>query len=592
MPSVQLIQLPLHPGTAWEPTGNIPLAPAELAAAAGLPPDSVFPGVMADSLGDRALLEELQRRNPDIIAVTLYLWNRERTINLIRKFKELKPEVLAVAGGPEVTADNRMLLSEGSIDLFVAGEGETHAGKVLNMDSLRELISAGVRLLGPVVDTSPPDRWPDPYENGYLIPLAGGSAHVETQRGCGCLCSYCAYRRTSPVPRVMSSEKAVRKIGKLMELGASELVFLDPTFNARNDLDHLLREMAAMKLDCFAEVRGELLKPSDAEGMKAAGFNSLETGLQTMNSQVLGRVGRGGSPEKILQGAEYLRDSGITPVIDLILGLPGDDPLNIEKAAEELARRNISEQVQTFCLSVLPGTALRAEAAELGIQYSSRAPYCVTQSGQFSLEDLMRSRDRVSDILGYDADPPPRPALCDGFPGAEIFTPESPSKLESSSLRHGVLRIVTDNPWEFRESIVSRAAMRRKADPFCPVDVVIDSRREFPLDLLEMISELPEPECYDAEKARIYGVPSLIRVAVISQRNADRSWLEECSRLAVTVVRSKQASALPGGEIGLLLEGSYDLPTLSALYSQAPHLVFFRDFDLERLWNLDVLGLG
>ena len=592
MTRVQLLQLPLHPTNVWEPTGNIPLAPARLAAAAGLPPDTVFPGDLLSSLGDRALLEELHRRQPEVIGVTLYLWNRDRTVHLLREYRTLDNSVLVVAGGPEVTADNHILLDERSIDLFVAGEGESRAGEVLNPESLRKLLDSGERFIPPIVDTSPPDRWPDPYETGHIYPSPGGSVHMETQRGCSCLCSYCAYRRTSPVPRITPAETSLKKIRGLLEKGATEFVFLDPTFNARNDLHVLLEGMAGMDAECFAEVRGDLISGSDASAMKSAGFGSLEVGLQTMSEVVLRSVGRGGSPGKIIRGADLLKQEGITPVIDLILGLPDDRPENVENAAETLLAKHLNEQVQTFCLSVLPGTALRLEADTLGIRYMDRPPYIATRSGRYTLSNLLEARERISDILGYDADPPPRPVLCDNFPGTEIFHPENPGGSTACFPRHGVLRILSNDPWTYREEIMGKILQRREIDPSCPLDVILETENEFPLDLLDHIRAVPEPSCYDREKAFIYNVPSLIRTAVVAGKNAAPQWLDECSHTSVTVVRSETATSLFGGRIGILLEGEHDLSELLALYGNAPELVFFRDFNLEKLWNLDVLELG
>lgn len=593
MHTVQLIQLPLHPSSAWEPTGNIPLASGLLAAAALLPVESIFPEELLNTLGDSALLEELKRRDPVLIGVTLYLWNKDRTLHLLRGLKHWKPELLIVAGGPEVTSDNHTLLTSTSIDLFVAGEGESYARDVLSPVKLREIIATGTKLLGPVVDTDPPDRWPDPYETGYLSPPDGGSVHIESQRGCQCLCSYCAYRRTSPVPRIIPAEKVLKKIRMLHEKGADELVFLDPTFNSRPDLMILLKGMSQLNIDCFAEVRSDLINSSvTSNALAEAGFNSLEVGLQTMSRKVLHSVGRGGNPISVLKGASLLKESGITPIIDLILGLPGDNPGNIEQAATELVARGLHEQVQTFCLSVLPGTDLRANAEALGILFDERPPYSVTQSGSYSLRNLLLAREKVSDILGYDADPPPRPVLTDAFPEMEVFIPRKNEKHTSPSVRHGVLRIVTDDPWVHREAIVNKVKARRSSDPYCPLDVVIQSRKCFPLDLIDMLNELSEPECYTSRKAEIYQVPGLLRLAVIMPRTANPGWLSECSDLVVTVVETDTPVSLPGGRIGLLLKGIHDLSRLSALYSQAPHLVFFAEQELEILWSLEVLGLG
>jgi len=58
------------------------------------------------------------------------------------------------------------------------------------------------------------------------------------------------------------------------------------------------------------------------------------------------------------------------------------------------------------------------------------------------------------------------------------------------------------------------------------------------------------------------------------------------------VLSTSVPRALPGGRTGILIGGSWDLSELEGLYGAAPELVFFRDSQLERLWNLEVLGLG
>jgi radical SAM superfamily enzyme YgiQ (UPF0313 family) len=593
MYSIQLIQLPLHPSTGWEPTGNIPLAPAVMAAAAGLSIESVFPESLLNTLGDTALFEELKSRNPELMGVTLYLWNKNRSLNLIRKLKLWNPDLLVVAGGPEVTADNLSLLQETSVDLFVAGEGESFAVDVLSPDKLRSILSTGRKLLGPIAGADLPDHWPDPYETGHLSIETGSAIHLESQRGCSSMCSYCAYRRASPEPRIIPAEGVLKKIKMLSEAGASELVFLDPTFNNRSDLSLLLSGVSRFNLDCFAEIKGDLIWSSEtADSFAQAGFSSLEVGLQTMNMEVLHSLGRGGNPFSIIKGASLLKGAGVTPVVDLILGLPGDSPENIESAAVELKNRNIHEQVQTFCLSVLPGTELRSNAESLSIQYDNNPPYTITRSGSWSIQQLLQSRETVSDILGYDADPPSRPVLTDSFPGLELFIPEENNPGTSPSVRHGVLRVNTQDAWLYRNSVLNKVRERREKDPYCPLDIVIQSHKLFPLDLIEMLNDIPDSVCYTRSKAELYGVPGLLRVAVITDKSIDRSWVEECSELALTVIRTREPVSLPGGRVGLLLQGVHDLSALSAMYSQAPHLVFFAEKELELLWNLEVLELG
>jgi len=593
MGSILLIQLPLHPFTAWEPTGNIPLAPALLAAAADLPPASVMQQENLNYLGDKALFDLIKLKKPSILGVTLYLWNKERTIHLLRRLKNWNNELVIIAGGPEVTADNSILLNEKSVDLFVIGEGEPFAKEIFSINSLRAIISNGTRTIGPATNLPPPHLWPDPYKKGILTVASNGSAHIESQRGCSSTCSYCAYRKTSPVPRIVPADIVLSKIQYLKKNGVSELVFLDPTFNKRPDLDKLLKGLSEFSIDSFAEIRADIIHSQEAaDALKNAGFHSLEVGLQTFNQRVLKAIGRGGNPNSVLGGAEYLKQSGITPIIDLILGLPGDTPKSIVEAASRLVDLDLGDQVQSFILSILPGTELKATAKALGLTYNINPPYNIITSGSFSLTDLLQSREEVSDILGYDPDPPPRPVLSETFPGMEVFIPEDSISVTSPSVRHGVLRINTADAWQYRDQIINKIRERRNKDPYCPLDIILNSERQFPFDLFDLISAIKEPSCYTTQKASIYDLPGLIRLAVIAPLELDQSWLTECSQYAVTVIQSIKPVTLPGGQIGLLLKGEFNLSELSSLYTQAPHLIFFADQNLEKLWNLDILELG
>ena len=79
-------------------------------------------------------------KSPRLIAFTLYSWNVERSIYIAREIRRRIPELIIVAGGPEVTADNEWLLRNREFDLFVSGEGEPVAGEVLEHDSAIKII--------------------------------------------------------------------------------------------------------------------------------------------------------------------------------------------------------------------------------------------------------------------------------------------------------------------------------------------------------------------------------------------------------------------------------------------------------------------
>src|SRR5205823_2511637 len=69
----------------------------------------------------------------------------------------------------------------------------------------------------------------------------------------------------------------------------------------------------------------------------------------------------------------------------------------------------LGDDVQVFNLAVLPGTAFRQEAAELGLVYQPRPPYYVLKTptlGRTDLYGLMQEAQDLFDIE-FDAQPPP-----------------------------------------------------------------------------------------------------------------------------------------------------------------------------------------
>ena len=113
------MQLPVPPPAAFAATGNVPLAAGCLGVAAQVHgfSDRVSVEVVApsltDSLGDTELAERIAADEPDVLGLSLYLWNVERSLHLAREVKKRSPHTQIWVGGPEVSTDNRRCPSAG-----------------------------------------------------------------------------------------------------------------------------------------------------------------------------------------------------------------------------------------------------------------------------------------------------------------------------------------------------------------------------------------------------------------------------------------------------------------------------------------------
>ena len=102
-------------------------------------------------------------------------------------------------------------------------------------------------------------------------------------------------------------------------------------------------------------------------------------------------------------------DEGIRVRVDLILGLPGDTVDSVRRGLEYLDRVRPFTELQVFNLSILPGTAFRQTAVDLGLEYQPRPPYYVLKTPTLDLEDLYGLMEEAQDVFGivFDALPPP-----------------------------------------------------------------------------------------------------------------------------------------------------------------------------------------
>jgi tRNA A37 methylthiotransferase MiaB len=518
---MKLVQLPVPPPAALAATGNVPLAAGCLAAAArfhGLESRvelEVVPPAVTDAYGDAQLAEHVARGEPDFLGLSLYLWNVERSLHLAREVKRRSPRTKVLIGGPEVSQDNPFVVQQEGFDVAVAGEAEESFAAVL-----RQLLEGAAvpRWIASPPATFPLARYPSAYAFVPVDPQR--STYVETVRGCRSSCTFCFYPKSSAALRSLDVAEAAKAVAELRDRGARELVFLDPTFNHRPDFESLLDVLAEVNFDramtMFAEVRAEGLTPLHAKKLARAGFDKLELGLQSVNRLTLKRVKRGGSPEKVAEAAKLLHGEGIALLVDLIVGLPGDGADDVRRGIDFLEQHGLGDEAQVFALSLLPGTAMRASAAADGVEFESAPPYRVKRTATLSAEQMAALLDEAEQRLDRPLDEVPRPHLCEtgSAPGA----------------RHSALWARGDDLFADRFELARKIDARVAVDPYCTLDVVLEARRGFPLDLVDFVRARLDaaPQSYLSRAQRLRGVDLQRRIAIVVPRGAPLppGWLE------------------------------------------------------------------
>ena len=71
------------------------------------------------------VVSDIYQKAPDVLGFSCYIWNIEETINIIKMIKKIRPEILIVLGGPEVSYDTDYWMERiPEVDFIVMGEGE------------------------------------------------------------------------------------------------------------------------------------------------------------------------------------------------------------------------------------------------------------------------------------------------------------------------------------------------------------------------------------------------------------------------------------------------------------------------------------
>ena len=427
--SVLLAQLPIPPAGLTPIVGNVPLAAGYLilhARQRGLDiayDFHILPPPIANTFSESGLVEEILAREPWLVGFSCYLWNIDRTLWVARELKARKPELLIVLGGPEITGDNAWVLESGVIDYAAVGEGEQTFSELLQMlisgEDTGQLIPGLWRASNPQL---PLFRKPlanlsdvsSPYLAGILDAADERMLLLETIRGCVFKCKFCYYPKSYDALYFVDEDKIVANLRHARQAAATEVVLLDPTLNQRKDFDDFLRLLARENHDhqftYFGELRAEGIKTETAKLLRAANFTEVEIGLQSIDPAAQTLMDRRNNLKAFERGVSAMIDAGIRVKVDLIIGLPGDTVASVRRGFDYLTSSKLFTSTQVFNLAILPGTAFRHEAEQLGLKYQARPPYYVYETPTLDTSDLyklMEDGQEAFDSL-WDALPEPK----------------------------------------------------------------------------------------------------------------------------------------------------------------------------------------
>ncbi len=366
-----------------------------------------------------SILSQLLAKDPDVIAFSVYIWNRRETLDLVDALTVARPELRIVLGGPEVSfEDDDFFTQHPGVSALIRGEGE-QALKILlstwqqkqQPEAIpRTVLRSGAELIsGP---DSPAltrlDDIPSPFQRG-LVDLSRGFVYYETSRGCPFHCSFCLSARDNQM-RSYSMERIKSDLLFLMQRGIAKVKLVDRTFNfdasrAREIFSFILENNQSTHF--HFEIAGHLFDEATLVLLEKVPQDmfQFEIGVQSTLESTLDAIDRKVNLETLEKNVQRLVENDCIHLhLDLVAGLPGDSYANfIDSIDRVIGLRPHHLQVEP--VKLLPGSPLRDRAEELQISFDPNPPYMILGSPWLSYPELQQLREisRLLDLT-YNSD--------------------------------------------------------------------------------------------------------------------------------------------------------------------------------------------
>lgn len=327
----------------------------------------------------KEVLEYLKGQPAEVIGVSMFTFNRKRSLELLKLAREAQPRAVLLAGGPHPTHLAWEVFEEcPALDAIVKGEGELPLLQVVERLAAGEPWRAtpGLILRGgengaqaPLEDLDALGIPAEHFEADFMDDPER-LAYLSTSRGCPATCTFC----NTPAfwgsrIRFRSAASVLREMAFLRDKhGLIYFSFRDDTFTARKsrslDLAEGIRTSGLHPLwNCQSRVN--LVDEERLVALKRAGCEFIQFGVEHASERVLQLLDKGVKPDQARRALALARKVGLNLGIYLITGIPGETWADVEASAA-LIREARPHDVQVAPLAVYPGTRLYERFLEEG----------------------------------------------------------------------------------------------------------------------------------------------------------------------------------------------------------------------------------
>jgi anaerobic magnesium-protoporphyrin IX monomethyl ester cyclase len=286
---------------------------------------------------------EISKRQPDIVGVTSSTLTYQTALKLVKIAKEACPNCITLAGGSHVTFwDDHALEECSELDIVIRKEGEnTMLELVQRIEAGKntfDVLGTTCRREGKIVRNQDRTYIEDldslPFPARHLWPMEKfreleDILYLATSRGCVYWCEFCTtVRMHGRKYRMRSPKNVVDELEFLNKTyGVKKFTFCDDAFTVDQPRTEALCSeilQRGLKIEWNCGTRVDMLTQELLTKMKAAGCVSVWFGVESGTQQVLDAMKKGITPELTMKVLGWVREAGLMPVPNVILGFPGE----------------------------------------------------------------------------------------------------------------------------------------------------------------------------------------------------------------------------------------------------------------------------
>ena len=338
-------------------------------------------------------LEIILAQNPLIVGIGVYIWNAEPSLRLVADLKRVRPEIIVILGGPEVSHETDQQEICLLADYVITGEAD------LSFAELCQRLLSGTRPLVRTISADLPalERLTLPYDLYDAQDVAHRVIYVEASRGCPFRCEFCLSSLDVPV-RNVPLDAFLAQMQNLLDRGVRQFKFVDRTFNLNLHIGRSILEFFHRQYEPGMFLHFEMIPDRLPEALRdpicrfAPGALQFEVGIQTFNEEVAARISRRQDNAKLSDNLRFLREqTGVHVHADLIVGLPGETLESFAAGFDRLVALG-PQEIQVGILKRLRGTPIVRHDAEWAMVYSPHPPYEILQNKTIDFATMQRLR--------------------------------------------------------------------------------------------------------------------------------------------------------------------------------------------------------